>query len=301
MKSIKFFFVLFLMCIITLPTYAQNNATETALKQMFADVTNAFNSGDFEKGFSYYTDKSFEIGPDGRMTTGKKALIESWNMFLKMLDSKPVFTYSNQTIHSIAPDFAIISFDAESDLKMKGQQIGGKLKGIAILHKINGKWMCEGDVVAPVMQMPNPQAAEMTDIDVLKSVHDKAMAAFSSQDVNSLVSLFAEDGVHISPTGNIVKGKEAIKQSYINLFKRFSAQPKPDRVTHEMSDVTGQFLSPDTYLTNYYEKSTFYFGSKSQVMEEANSVLLVKKGNDWLIKNITVTMKGDMPTAVAKN
>ena len=152
MKSIKSIFVVFFMA--SLVSCTAQTSTENAIKATFNEVTKAFNSVNDEHGWSYYTDNAFEIDPGGNYVQGKQALRESWNGFMKMVDTRPSFTYSNPVVKVITPDVAIITFDSEADIKIKGQQIGGKTKGMAVLHKINGQWLIEGDAVTPVRAMP---------------------------------------------------------------------------------------------------------------------------------------------------
>jgi len=133
---------------------AQTAADETAVKTFWKDTWTAFDSGDSEKMWAAYTENAAEIGPDGSLTSGKKALRENWDAFMKMADATPKFSYSNPSVRFVTADVAIITWDSEADIKIGGQQVGGKTKGMAVLHKINGKWMIEFDSLTPVMAPP---------------------------------------------------------------------------------------------------------------------------------------------------
>lgn len=125
-----------------------------AILSGWESIYQAYNSGDSEKGFAFYTEDAAEITPDGRITFGKSALREGWNAFMKMLDEKPQFNYENPQVRMLSNDVALLIWDSESKLKMGGQDIGGKTKGMAVLHKINKEWKVEFDVITPVMPMP---------------------------------------------------------------------------------------------------------------------------------------------------
>lgn len=133
---------------------AQTAADKAALETMWNSVLHAFDSGDMEAMWAAYTDDAAEIGPDGSLTSGKAALRASWDGFMKIVDEKPKFTYTNISYRFITPDVAIATWDGDADIKVGGQQVGGKTKGMAVLHKINGKWFIEFDSITPLMQMP---------------------------------------------------------------------------------------------------------------------------------------------------
>ncbi len=304
MKSVKLFFAVLFMTSMFSTVHAQNPNTKAEVIQMFNEVCNAFTNGQDAKGWGYYTETATEIGPDGNITSGKAALKASWDGFMKMVDSRPTFTYANPAVQVLSPNVAVVTFDSEADIKIKGQQVGGKTKGIAVVHKINGKWYIEADAITPVMPMPALDATSSVkntyDADI-QAVYDNAKKALNTGNVAALVDLFAENATHVTPLGTIVKGKEALTQNYIALFKMFAQMPKPDSRTTEVLDMTGQYLNPDLFLTTYREKNTSVFGSKTQVEEMACSVLLAKKNGKWLIENLTLTPKSEMPSAVAKN
>ena len=51
-------------------------------------------------------------------------------------------------------DVAILVWDSSADIKIKGQQVGGKTKGMALAHRTAGKWLIEFDSITPVISMP---------------------------------------------------------------------------------------------------------------------------------------------------
>jgi len=160
MKNILF--NLLLCCVFALSTQiinAQTAADEATVKAFWKEVWQAYETGDINKVLPYYTDQAQEIGPDGRMLTGKTQLRENWEGFMKMLDAKPSFTSSEPNIRFITPDVVLITSDTQADIKMGGQQVGGKTKDTVLLHKIKGRWYVEFDSMTPVMEMPAPPAS----------------------------------------------------------------------------------------------------------------------------------------------
>lgn len=131
---------------------AQKSA-ENDIKKIWKGVYEAYNAGDYDKGFTYYTENAVEIGPGGNLTDGVKAMKESWAAFQKMMDSTPKFTYDNLNVRLITSDVAILHWDQEADIKMGGQQYGGPAKALAVMKKVNGQWVIEADVLVPVVPM----------------------------------------------------------------------------------------------------------------------------------------------------
>jgi len=133
---------------------AQTAADATALKSFWKDVWQAYQTGNADKVMGAYTDQSSSITPDGRIQVGKDAMKADWENFMKMTDETPKFSYEEPTIRFITPDVAVVTYATEADIKIGGQQVGGRMIGLSVLHKINGKWMVETDSMTPVMTMP---------------------------------------------------------------------------------------------------------------------------------------------------
>jgi uncharacterized protein (TIGR02246 family) len=119
-----------------------------------SEVFNAYESSDENAMWHYYTANASEITPDGRLSIGKEALKASWDEFMKMVDSRPKFTYKLTSWRLITPEVALVTWDATSDIKVQGQQMGGPSTCVAVLHKIDGNWKIEFDSLVPVMPMP---------------------------------------------------------------------------------------------------------------------------------------------------
>lgn len=124
-------------------------------------VYTAYENKDYKALKNYYSRVAGEIGPDGSMIQGMKYLEPSWKAFDAMLDEKPTFTYKLTSSRMINSEIGIITWDSEADIMMKGQQIGGKATGLAVLKKRNDSWLIEFDVLTPVipMALPTPDPA----------------------------------------------------------------------------------------------------------------------------------------------
>jgi uncharacterized protein (TIGR02246 family) len=129
---------------------AEANAVHAAITKSY----DAFIAGDMVQGFAVYTDDATEIGPDGSITHGKKAMLEGWEAFKNMADEAPKFSYSNVRVRLLTNDIAIVLLDSEADIKIGGQQVGGKSVCSAVMRKIKGEWKLEFDQLTPLMGMP---------------------------------------------------------------------------------------------------------------------------------------------------
>lgn len=107
---------------------------------------------------NYYGRLAGEIDPSGMMIQGVKNLEASWKAFDAMLDERPKFTYQLTSSRMITNDVAIITWNSDADIMVKGQQMGGKAIGMAVLKKKNESWVIEFDVLTPVLPMPAPPA-----------------------------------------------------------------------------------------------------------------------------------------------
>lgn len=131
------------------------NANANAVHAAITEAYDAFSTGNNEKGWAAYTDEAAEIGPDGSITFGKKNLRDGWDAFMKVADEAPKFKYENVQVRMLTNDVALAVWDAEADIKVGGQQLGGKTKGMAVLRKIKGGWKLEFDSITPMMPMPD--------------------------------------------------------------------------------------------------------------------------------------------------
>lgn len=133
---------------------AQTTADAASAKTFWSEVWQAYQTGNVDNVMQVYTDNAGSITPDGRLQSGKAAMKEDWENFMKMVDETPKFSPGEPNIRLITPDVAIVTYTTDADIKVGGQQVGGKMLGMAVAHKINGKWMLEFDSMTPVLTMP---------------------------------------------------------------------------------------------------------------------------------------------------
>lgn len=129
----------------------ETKAVHDALQKGFGDF---MPGGNPETGWAIYTENAAEVDPGGNITFGLSALKAGWDAFSKMTDEPAKFKYDNVQVRMLTNDVALVVFDSEADIKIHGQQIGGKVKGSAVMHKVNGVWKLEFDQLSPVMPMP---------------------------------------------------------------------------------------------------------------------------------------------------
>ena len=154
--------ILSTLTLLTLSAFTQNANAQTASKdeasvlKMWDAVWQAYEVGDEAKMWSFYATDACEVYPDGSSLCGVKALKEGYEQFKTMLEGKPSWTMTKPTVSFMGPDVALLVSDVTSDIKLKGgQQIGGKSKFAAVLHKVNGQWLIAFDSQTPVIPMPD--------------------------------------------------------------------------------------------------------------------------------------------------
>ena len=153
-----FFLAGFILLAQNLQAQAPKMENAELFKSYLKTVYDAYEKGNGGDMFNYYTADATEIGPDGSLTSGIAALKASWATFEKMMDEKPKFTYQLTSSRMITPDVAIITWDSNSDIKIGGQQIGGKATAVAVVVKKGNRWMIEFDGLTPVIPMPDAAA-----------------------------------------------------------------------------------------------------------------------------------------------
>lgn len=130
-------------------------ANQATFENYLRTVYDAYESGDSDAMWAFYSDDATEITPDGRLTSGKAALKADWDEFMKMVDSKPTFTYKLSSWRLLADDIALVTWDSDADIKVGGQQFGGPTICVAVLRKVNGNWLIEFDGMTPTMPTPS--------------------------------------------------------------------------------------------------------------------------------------------------
>ncbi len=136
---------------------AQSKNDETAVENTFKAAYEAYNKGDSKAGIAFYSENASEVSPDGSIMSGKTALLKGWDAFMKMVDEKPSFRYSNLSVRFISSDVAILTWESNDEFKIQGQKVTGNMRCLGVMKKTNGKWLMEADSVTPIT--PAPQQA----------------------------------------------------------------------------------------------------------------------------------------------
>ncbi len=149
-------FTLLFACLFAFNANAQQKSgEETVILKKWDAVWQAYEKGDEAAMWSFYAENACEVYPDGSSICGLQAMKAGYEQFKGMLEGKPSWAYTTPSVHLIEPNVALLLADVTSDMKLKGgQQIGGKMKFSAVLHKVNGNWLIAFDSQTPVMQMP---------------------------------------------------------------------------------------------------------------------------------------------------
>ncbi len=125
----------------TLNLQAQTANTEEAkIIDGWNSIWQAYQTGNTEAMWAAYTEEATEIGPDGSLTVGKKALRESWAAFMKMVDAPPTFTYEQPVVRIITADVAIITWYSTADIKVGGQQFARE--SLVCLELVERQYNC---------------------------------------------------------------------------------------------------------------------------------------------------------------
>lgn len=132
------------------------------MEKFLSDVYNAYYEAYDKKNYKnfakYFGGNACEIGPDVSLVYSLKSLKEMWPKMDQMLDSKPSFDYKLTSSRMITSDVALITWDVNSNILVKGNQVGGKMTGVAVLKKNGNNWSIEMDGIVPVIAMPEMPA-----------------------------------------------------------------------------------------------------------------------------------------------
>ncbi len=127
---------------------------KASVEKFLADVYTAYDKMNYKLLKSYYDRQAGEISPDGSMIQGLKHLEVSWKAFDAMVDERPKFSYQLTSSRMVSPEIAVVTWNSDADIKVKGQQVGGPTIGMAVLKKKNDSWIILFDSMTPVMPAP---------------------------------------------------------------------------------------------------------------------------------------------------
>ena len=93
---------------------------------------------------------------------------------------------------------------------------------------------------------PVPEEFTTKDAGTIRQQHDAYLKAFNAKEVQPIIDLYAENSVFMPPNEPIIRGKEALKNFYNDLFKRGATNLKMD-----ITEVSGH--GPLAYQSGNYE------------------------------------------------
>jgi uncharacterized protein (TIGR02246 family) len=137
----------------------------------------------------------------------------------------------------------------------------------------------------------NVNAQKISDADdkSIGKMYQEMMMAFGKFDAVAFAGFYTDNGTHISPDGQIVTGRAALKEFYEKLFAWFKTLPKPDKTDMKQSGWNPRYLNNDLIIGEYTEEHTNHFGNKVEKEMLAFSVLLKRTNNGWLCEQVTMT------------
>ena len=120
--------------------------------------------------------------------------------------------------------------------------------------------------------------------------------AFIREDSKWLSGHFTEDGEHISSTGKSVKGREAIEKSYRALFDA----PQHHGIKTVQTVEAIRCVTPDVAVVNGGWTLSGLKDEAGKPLPDRHGrslIVLVKKGNEWMIDLLRADIKSHHGTA----
>lgn len=141
----------------------------------------------------------------------------------------------------------------------------------------------------------NAQKISEKDSQDIQKTYNAFMHAFETMDAQAMTNLFTEDAVHITPMGQIVRGRTAMLENFKNLFSYFKTLPKPDKMERNDTDWSTQYLTKDLILVCYTAEETTTYSDKKQSQKFSYAIILKKSGSNWLAQQVAITPVTQMP------
>lgn len=139
------------------------------------------------------------------------------------------------------------------------------------------------------------QTISATDQKGVEECYNAFMSAFDKLDAASMGPWFTENAEHISPMGEVVRGRANLVNYYSKLFTFFKSQPKPDKMERKNTNWQSRYLSTDLILSTYVGEDISHFGDKTESNTMSVAVLLRKTGGKWQAELIALTPVVPMP------
>ncbi len=289
MKTSFFSTILFIIASFFASNADAQNDNQASFESYLKKIYTTFSTDGFQAMKPYYTENAIEIGPDGGLINGQKAIGEYYGQLEGMMDAKPQFTFQLTSWRLIKPDVAHITWDSHDKFFLFGQTMESDNTGAALLRKEKGQWLIEYDHLTPKVPFPDPKADELA----IKALGNEAYAAFAAHDAARFAACYTEDTDLIGPFGTAAKGRKAVEQVHAELFKALANMP-PSKV--EVADMDIRFITHDVAICKWSHKETGEMNGKP-VEQETTCVNACQRVNGkWLVAAMSLTPVQPMPT-----
>jgi uncharacterized protein (TIGR02246 family) len=122
---------------------------------------------------------------------------------------------------------------------------------------------------------PGPVEFTTKDAGEIRQQHDGFVAAFNAKDVSKVLEMYAENSVFMPPNEPIIRGKDALKSFYGNLFTRAGAS----NLKMDVTEVAGH--GPLAYQSGTYEMELKPAGGAAGRDRGKYLFVIRKMGNGW--------------------
>jgi uncharacterized protein (TIGR02246 family) len=122
---------------------------------------------------------------------------------------------------------------------------------------------------------PAPVEFTTKDAGEIRQQHDGFVAAFNAKDVSKVLEMYAENSVFMPPNEPIIRGKDALKSFYGNLFTRAGAS----NLKMDVTEVAGH--GPLAYQSGTYEMELKPAGGAAGRDRGKYLFVIRKMGNGW--------------------
>jgi ketosteroid isomerase-like protein len=122
---------------------------------------------------------------------------------------------------------------------------------------------------------PGPVEFTTKDAGEIRQQHDAFVVAFNAKDVSKVLEMYAENSVFMPPNEPIIRGKDALKSFYGNLFTRAGAS----NLKMDVTEVAGH--GPLAYQSGTYEME-LKPAAGSPGRDRGKYLFVIRKmGNGW--------------------
>lgn len=123
----------------------------------------------------------------------------------------------------------------------------------------------------------------------IEKVYEGFMAAFDRHDAAAIAAAFTENGTHVSPEGDIVVGRPALKTYFEKLFVYLGSLPKADKTESSQGNWNMRYLASGQVLVTYTDDQVMHAGNQVISTHFATCVVLKNTAAGWLCDLVSLT------------